>query len=275
MSSEKSKIVLVTGASSGIGESAVRALLAAGHRVHGAARRVEKMKSIEDAGASVYHLDVTEDESMKKVVDDIVEKEGRIDVLINNAGFGLFGAVEDVTIEEARRQFEVNLFGLARMTQLVLPSMRAWRSGTIINISSVGGKIHTPLGAWYHATKHAIEGWSDCLRIELAQFGINVVIVEPGAIQTEFDEVVVDPLLRRSKGGAYFKLAEKMATATSDTYASGKASPPSVIADVLVRAVAADRPKTRYVAGYLAKPMIIARRLLSDRMFDWMIHKFL
>lgn len=275
MQSEQSKVILITGASSGIGESAVRALLEAGHRVHGAARRLEKMKPLEELGASIHHLDVTEEESIKKVVDEILEKEERIDVLINNAGFGLYGAVEEVTIGEARHQFDVNLFGLARMTQLVLPAMREKRSGTIINISSVGGKIYTPLGAWYHATKHAIEGWSDCLRIELDQFGIHVVIVEPGAIETEFDVAVVDPLLKRSGDGAYAGLAEKMAAATRNTFASGKASPPGLIAGVLVKAVASERPKTRYVAGFLAKPMILARRLLSDRMFDRMIRKFL
>lgn len=275
MSCENSKVVLVTGASSGIGEATVRALLDAGHRVYGAARRVEKMEPLAQTGASIHFLDVTDEESMTKLVDDIIAKEGRIDTLVNNAGFGVYGSVEDVEIDEARRQFEVNLFGLARMTQLVLPHMRAQQNGTIVNVSSMGGKVYTPVGAWYHATKHALEGWSDCLRIEVEQFGIKVVIVEPGAIETDFAEIAIEPLLERSKGGPYLDLAGRMAKATRDTYESGKASPASLVADVIAKAIEAKKPKTRYATGFLAKPILITRRLLGDRLYDRMIHKFL
>ena len=272
---QDSKVVVVTGASSGIGEATVKALLNSGHRVHGAARRVEKMEPLAEAGASIHNLDVTEDESMTKLVNEIIEKEGRIDALVNNAGFGVYGSVEDVTIDEARRQFEVNLFGLARLTQLVLPHMRKQKQGTIVNISSMGGKVYTPVGAWYHATKHALEGWSDCLRIEVAQFGIKVAIIEPGAIQTDFADVVIDPMLNRSKNGPYFDLAQRMAKATQDIYASGKASSPSLIAKVIVQAIESDEPKIRYAAGYLAKPILFARRLLGDRLYDRITRKFL
>lgn len=275
MDSKNAKVILVTGASSGIGEATVRALLDKGHRVYGAARRVEKMAPLANLGASIHYLDVTEEESMTKLVDEIVAKEGRIDALVNNAGFGVYGAVEDVEIDEARHQFEVNLFGLARMTQLVLPHMREKRTGTIVNVSSMGGKVYTPAGAWYHATKHALEGWSDCLRIEVAQFGIKVVIIEPGAIQTDFADVVIDPMIERSKDGPYLELAEKMAKATLDTYESGKASPPSVVSNVIVKAIEADKPKIRYAVGYLAKPILIARQLLGDRLYDRIIQKFL
>jgi NAD(P)-dependent dehydrogenase (short-subunit alcohol dehydrogenase family) len=270
-----SPVVLVTGASSGIGEAAVRALLAQGYRVHAGARRVSRMESLREAGAVVHALDITDEGSIRALVSAIMEKEGRLDVLVNNAGYGVYGAVEEVSIEEARGQFEVNLFGIARLTQLILPFMRNAGGGTIINISSMGGRVYTPLGAWYHASKHALEGWSDCLRIEVAPFGIRVVIIEPGAIGTEFGEVAVVPLLERSGTGPYAVTAQKMAAATRRTFSSGKASPPSLIADLIVRVIRSPRPKTRYVAGHLARPVMLARRLLGDRLFDQMIRRFL
>lgn len=265
------KTVLITGASSGIGEATCLELLRRGHRVHACARRVEKMKHLEVAGATVHFLDVMDETSMQNVA----ETAGPVEVLINNAGFGLYGSVEDVTIDEARGQFEVNLFGLARMTQLVTPSMRERGSGRIINISSMGGKVFTPLGAWYHASKHALEGWSDCLRIELAPFGIEVVIVEPGAIETEFCEQLIPPLLDRSGGGPYADLAAKMAEATRRTYAGGRTTPASKTGTVLADIVETNRPKTRYVTGHLARPIILMRRLIPDRLFDWIIRKFM
>ncbi|MAS95165.1 MAG: short-chain dehydrogenase/reductase [Verrucomicrobiales bacterium] len=266
-----SKTILITGASSGIGEAACFELLRRGHKVHACARRVEKMQPLEKAGATIHFLDVTDETSMNEVVESV----GPVDVLINNAGFGLYGAVEDVTIDEARKQFEVNLFGLARMTQLVTPGMRERGSGLIMNISSMGGKVFTPLGAWYHASKHALEGWSDCLRIELAPFDIDVAIVEPGAIETEFCEQLIPPLLERSKSGSYEELAEKMAEATRRTYAGGKTTPASKTGKVLADIVDSKRRKTRYVTGYLAKPIIMMRRLMPDRLFDWIIRKFM
>ncbi|MCL4162006.1 UNVERIFIED_CONTAM: hypothetical protein GTU68_051582, partial [Idotea baltica] len=181
----ESKVILVTGASSGIGKATALALAERNHRVSAGARRIERMESLTESGVSAHFLDLTEEDSIEEFVADVLKREGRIDVLVNNAGYGVYGSVEDVSIREAREQFEVNLFGLARLTQLVLPTMRDQGSGTIINLSSMGGKVYTPLGSWYHATKHALEGWSDCLRIEVAQFGINVSIIEPGAIETE------------------------------------------------------------------------------------------
>ena len=271
----ESKVILVTGASSGIGQATALALAKRGHHVTAGARRVEKMQPLADAGASVHFLDLTSESTIEEFVAEVLKREGRIDVLVNNAGYGVYGAIEDISLYEARRQLEVNLFGLARITQLVLPTMRKQGSGTIINLSSMGGKVYTPLGAWYHATKHALEGWSDCLRIEVSPFGINVSIIEPGAIETEFDEVLVPPLLERSQGGPYETLAGKMATATRKTFASGKASNPSVIANLIVKASESKKPRTRYVAGYLARPTMIARALLPDRAFDWVIRTFL
>src|SRR5512139_3357829 len=191
------RVALVTGGSSGIGECTVRELLDAGFTVYAVARRVERMQPLADAGAHVFAMDVTDDASMVSGVQRIIGEQGRIDVLVNNAGYGSYGAVEDVPIDEARRQFEVNVFGLARLTQLVTPHMREQGSGRIINISSIGGKFYEPFGAWYHATKFAVEGFSDSLRLELKPFGVDVVIIEPGPIITEWNEIARDSLLER------------------------------------------------------------------------------
>lgn len=265
------KVVLVTGASSGIGKATAQRLIQDGYTVYGAARRVEKMADLDaHEHGHALQLDVTDEASCEAAVQTILDAHGRIDVLVNNAGYGSYGAVEDVPLNEARRQFEVNLFGLARMTQLVLPTMRAMRSGTIVNISSIGGKIYTPLGAWYHATKHAVEGFSDSLRLELADFGIRVVIVEPGAIGTEWDGIAVDNMMKTSGSGPYAAFAEATKRFMEDGYESG-GSPPSVIADVISEAVASSKPKTRYAAGENAAFALWGRRLLSDRAFDAMI----
>jgi len=170
MAKEKT-VALVTGASSGIGKETVKKLLEAGYTVYAAARRVEKMNDLADLGASILKMDVTDRVSIEAGVTNILYGERSIDVLVNNAGYGSYGAIEDVPLEEVRRQFEVNIFGLARLTQLVLPGMREKRFGKIVNVSSMGGKIYTPFGGWYHATKHALEGLSDSLRLETAPFG--------------------------------------------------------------------------------------------------------
>ena len=180
--------------------------------------------------------------------------------------------MEESTIEDARYQFEVNLFGMARLTQLALPAMRSKGAGTIVNISSMGGKIYTPLGSWYHATKHAVEGWSDCLRIELAPFGIRVVIIEPGVIATEWGQIMLDPMLKRSGDGPYRAMAHGMAKAMRSSYGKGgSASPPSVVAAAILQAIRARRPKTRYVVGKLAKPLLFIRKYFGDRVFDMAI----
>ncbi|WP_240469920.1 oxidoreductase [Cyclobacterium sp. SYSU L10401] len=186
------KVALITGASSGMGKSTAEILRQQGYKVCGAARRVERMQDLKDKGMGVVALDLTEDASIVEAVDTLLEKEGRIDILINNAGYGAYGSVEEVPIKEAKRQFEVNIFGLAHLTQLVIPTMRKQKSGRIVNISSMGGKIYTPFGAWYHATEFALEGWSDCLRLELKQFGIDVVVVEPGGIKTEWGGIAME-----------------------------------------------------------------------------------
>jgi short-subunit dehydrogenase len=267
------KIILITGASSGIGKATAEQLLTEGHTVYVAARRLEKMKALEKRGAIALKMDITKEEDLQEVVNTILERESRIDVLINNAGYAIYGAMEDTSIQDARRQFEVNLFGLAGLTQLVLPQMRKQGSGTIINMSSMGGKMYTPMGSWYHATKHALEGWSDCLRLELKQFGIDVVIIEPGGIKTEFDEVMLEPMMERSGEGPYAEMAQKVKKGTEQTYRSGKASPPSIIAEEISKAIKAKQPKTRYRAGYLAKPAVFIRTVFGDKAWDKLIMK--
>ena len=262
------KVALITGASSGIGESAAILLQKAGFKVYGAARRVDKMKDLEQKGISTIALDITDDESIITCVDTLFEKEGRIDVLVNNAGYGSYGAVEDVPIEEARRQFDVNIFGLARLTQLVLPKMREHRFGKIINISSMGGKIYTPFGAWYHATKHALEGWSDCLRIETKPFGIDVVIVEPGGIKTPWGIIAAENLKKTSGSGAYAEQANKAAEGTAKMYSSNQLTKPEVIGKVILKAATAKKPKRRYAKGFMAKPTMFIRKWFGDGVYE-------
>lgn len=262
------KTVLITGASAGIGKETAKKLLGEGYTVYVAARRLEKMRDLEELGAYPIRMDITKEEDIASAVDRITAEQGGIDVLINNAGFGMYGAMEDTTLEDARYQFEVNLFGLARLTQLALPYMREQGAGKIVNISSMGGKIYMPLGSWYHATKHALEGWSDCLRLELAPFGIDVIVIEPGAIETEFGDVMMGPMLERSGDSAYAELAHRMAKATRDSYEVGNASPPSVIANTISGALEARTPRTRYVAGKMAKPVMFLRKWFGDRVYD-------
>ena len=205
------KIILLTGASSGIGYQTAESLAKEGHIVYGAARRTEKMETLKQFGVKPIYLDVTDERSVKSAIDTIIGNEERIDVLINNAGYGSYGAIEDVELSEAKMQFEVNLFGLARLVQLVLPHMRKQKSGRIINVSSMGGRLTTYFGAWYHATKYALEAFSDALRMEVADFGIDVSLIEPGGIKTEWGIIAADKLENSAKGGAYEKEAYKTA----------------------------------------------------------------
>jgi NAD(P)-dependent dehydrogenase (short-subunit alcohol dehydrogenase family) len=262
------KIVLITGASSGIGEETVKRLMTAGYTVYAGARRLDRMKSLADAGAHVLALDLTDEASMTASVNTVMQEAGRIDVLINNAGYGSYGALEDVPLEEARRQFDVNLFGLARLTQLVLPAMRAQRSGRIINVSSIGGKFGEPFGAWYHATKFALEGLSDSLRMELYPFGIDVVVIQPGATHSEWSQIAHESLLKYSSDGPYAKGASAHANMMEEGHKGSVPAQPGVVANTIVEAVQASKPKTRYVTGGLARTMLFLRRVLSDRGFD-------
>ena len=269
----KNQVILITGASSGIGESTAKLLKNNGYTIYAAARRLDRMKKLSDLGINVLAMDVTVDQSMKEGIDKIIAKEGQIDVLVNNAGYGSYGALEDVEIAEAKRQFEVNIFGLARLTQLVLPHMREKKSGKIVNISSIGGKFGEPLGVWYHATKYAVEGLSDSLRPELKPFGIDTIIIQPGAINTEWGGISFESMQKTSGNTAYAPLVKLNEPMYKRMTEKNEGSDPIVIARVILKAIKANRPKTRYAAGKFAKLSLCIRSLLSDRSFDWMMDK--
>jgi NAD(P)-dependent dehydrogenase (short-subunit alcohol dehydrogenase family) len=265
------KVALVTGASSGIGKSTVLNLIGAGVKVYAAARRTGQMQDLKDAGAEIQSLDVCDDASIKKTVKTILNNDKRIDILVNNAGYGSYGAIEDVPIVEARRQFEVNIFGLANITRLIIPEMRKNAYGKIVNLSSMGGKVYTPFGGWYHATKHALEGLSDSLRLETQGFGIDVIIIEPGAIATPWGTIAADHLRKTSICGAYKEWAAKTADNMEKLYTGGKIPGPDLIGKLILKALKARRPKIRYVAGYMARPSIFVRKFFGDRLFDRII----
>ena len=268
MSDNSNKTALVTGASSGIGEATALQLAELGYTVYAAARRVERMSDLADRGIRTRSVDVTDDPSMVALVEMIIADTGRIDVLVNNAGYGSYGALEDVPIEEGRRQFEVNVFGLARLIQLVLPQMRAQRDGYLVNVSSMGGRIWEPLGSWYHASKFAVEGLSDSLRVEVAEFGIKVVIIEPGSIRSEWSAIAADQLETTSANTPYAKQAKVVGAVLRRVDRSQMASGPEVVAEVIAKAVQSAKPRTRYVVGGGARSILLAERILPDRGFD-------
>ncbi|MDA1205414.1 MAG: oxidoreductase [Cyanobacteria bacterium] len=262
-------VALVTGASSGIGLAAAQALLERGFTVVGAARRQEPMAPLVPAGLQPLALDLAEPASIAAAAERLAQDHpGGIDLLVNNAGYGVYGSVEETPLAVARRQFEVNLFGLADLTQRLLPAMRQRRSGRIINVSSMGGRIYAPLGAWYHASKHALEGWSDCLRLELADFGIHVVVVQPGIIRTNFAETMQQPLLERSANGPYGQLTKILLEGFADIYDARRSSSPNLVGSTIAAAACAAHPRSRYVVGYLARPLLLVRNLLGDRIYD-------
>ncbi len=265
------RVALVTGGSSGIGEQTALRLRKADFEVYAVARRVDRMAHLEEQGIEVFGMDVTDDASMVTGMDRVITERGRLDVLVNNAGYGSYGAVEDVPIAEARRQFEVNVFGLARLTQLATPHMRARLSGRIINISSIGGKFYEPLGAWYHATKFAVEGFSDSLRLELRPFGIDVVLIEPGPIRTEWNEISRQGLTETSRGGAFEEQAEKVRAMLERADGKMMSSLPDTVARKIVKAALSNNPRARYPVGRGAGTILRARRFLPDSVFDALV----
>ena len=262
------KTVLITGASSGIGKATAQKLLGEGYCVYASARNITKLKPLSACGAEILELDVTQDESMKLGVERIIRECGRLDILINNAGYGSYGALEDIPIKEAKHQFEVNVFGLGRLTQLVLPYMRQQSFGKIVNITSVGGKIYEPLGSWYHASKFAVEGLSDCLRLELQPFGIDVIIVEPGPIRTEWGSIAIEKLMQMSGQTAYAAAAQKGAKVLALSNDKKVASEPKVIASTISKALRAKCPKARYASGTGAAFLMTFRKFASDAVMD-------
>ena len=260
--------VLVTGCSSGIGKATAQALVRAGHTVYATARRPSTLADLEAAGARTVALDVTDEESMTAAVTAIEAEHGSVGTLVNNAGYGVYGPVEEVALDDVRREFETNVFGLGRLTQLVLPAMRAAGHGRIVNMSSMGGRLVYPTGGWYHASKYAVEALSDALRVEVAPFGISVVLVEPGLIRTEFESVASGGLASGDPAGPYTALREHSAEVTRRGYASRLGAEPSAVADVVKHAIETPRPRPRYVVTPAAKAQVQLRRLGGARLWD-------
>ena len=265
-----SRAVLITGCSTGIGRATAQRLASDGHVVYASARRLE---SIEDlAGCKKLALDVTDEASMTAAVKTIEDAEGAVGVLVNNAGFGLHGAFETTPLEEIRRQFETNVIGLARLSQLVLPGMRAQGWGRIVNISSMGGKFSFPGGAFYHGTKHAVEAMSDVMRFELKPFGIEVVVVEPGIVRTQFADTALGTVA--DDEGPYASFHRGLEKTFHNAY-EGPLSRFGVgtesVARTIAKAVTAKRPRTRYVVPAAIRGMVLVRRVLPDRAFDLLL----
>ncbi len=265
------KIIFITGASSGIGYDAARSLAMQGHKVYAGARRTDRLESLKEYGVTPLYIDVTDDASCVAAVQGILDAEGRIDVLVNNAGYGFFGAVENVPIDDARNQLEVNVFGLARLCQLVLPSMREQGSGRIINIASVAGHMSMTFGSWYCVSKYSVEALSDALRMEVKPFGIKVSIIEPGPIHTNWGSIAAGHLEDTSKGTAYEKAALKQARMFRRAYESDLLPEPKAVTRKICRAVNSRRPRVRYRAGFGAGLIIFFHSILPARWWDAMV----
>jgi NAD(P)-dependent dehydrogenase (short-subunit alcohol dehydrogenase family) len=267
-----SKAVLITGCSTGIGRATALHLATNGWTVYATARRVETLRELAAAGCKTLALDVCDEASMTAAVAQVEREQGAIGVLVNNAGYGLEGAFEETPMSEVRRQFETNVFGLTRMCQLVLPSMRRQRWGRIVNISSVGGRLTLPGGAFYHATKYAVEALSDAMRFEVQGFGVDVVVVEPGAIKTEFGRTAIAQVQKvKQAGSAYAAYNEQVAAKINEAFEgpmAAMAGTPEAVAQVIAQALAAGRPHTRYVVTAAAKFLVRLRAWLPDRAFD-------
>jgi short-subunit dehydrogenase len=269
-------VALVTGASSGIGEAIALELKRIGFTTYAAARRVERMEHLRAAGIRVIFLDLLDDSSIEECISTIRDESGPVDVLVNNAGYGLYGSIEEISLEEARRQVQVNLFGLAEITKLVIPDMRSKRSGKIINISSVGGVAASPYGGWYHASKFAVEGLSSSLRQELYPFGVNVITIRPGAIRSGWRDVAGESLIRNSGNGPYAKAVQAMYSKFMSPDFEKMVTDPDAIAKVVGEAVTDPKPSAIYTAPRLARTIIRINKLLgSERLRDAFSRRFL
>lgn len=274
MKNDHKKVALITGVSSGIGAETVRLLLKAGYNVWGAARHHTNSTNSSEENSSYHYvyLDLTDKKSIETCVNTLLEAEGKIDLLVNNAGYGQYGPVETTPIEDAQRQLDVNLLGLARLVQLVLPQMREQGGGRIINISSMAGKMYTAYGAWYHASKFALEAFSDCLRWEIKKWGIKVILIEPGCIRTPWSKIAFQHLVENSQNTPYELSATKVAHTMEKLYRNAIISKPALIAHTILKAAISKHPRTRYLIGFLAKPSILLRRILPDKIFDKLLN---
>lgn len=269
MNRNHEKIVLITGASSGIGRATALALATAGYTTWATARRMESLENLREQGLPTLALDVTDEHSMSQAIHTIESQAGGIDILINNAGYSEMGPIEEVSMERIRLQFETNVFGLIRLCQLVLPSMRRKHSGYIINISSMGGEFTTPLAGIYHASKYAVESISDALRFEVREFGVHVVVIQPGVVRTRSASTVLQNL-PLEKSSPYFAQVDGFRRFLEKNTAENDVSALLVgaIAKVIVDAIEAPEPKTRCKVGDGAEQLPRLRRSLSDREWD-------
>ncbi len=267
-----SKAVLITGCSTGIGRATAEHLASRGWRVYASARRQEAVRDLEARGCRTLALDVCDEASIRAAVAAVESAEGAVGVLVNNAGYGQEGAFEETPMTEIRRQFETNVFGLIRLSQLVLPGMRRQGWGRIVNLSSMGGRLTLPGGAFYHATKYAVEALSDALRFEVRPFGVDVVVIEPGPIKTQFGDTAIAAVKRvESANSPYAAFNQVLAQKIREAYEGPMArlaAGPETVARVIERAIGAERPRTRYVVTAAARLMIGLRRWLPDRAFD-------
>ena len=267
-----SKAVLITGCSSGIGHATAKLLAESGWTVYATARNPDKLDDLRDAGCQTLALDVEDEDSMRAAVSQVEQAEGAVGVLINNAGYSQSGAVESVSIDRVRKQFETNVFGLVRLTQLALPAMRKQRSGRIVNLSSMGGKLVFPGGGYYHATKYALEAISDALRFEVKGFGVDVILIEPGLIVTNFGSTAAESAEEdTTPDGAYGGFNGAVAAATQNAYegpAARLGGPPEAVAKVIRKALDAKRPRARYTVTPSAKLLMTQRRLMPDAAWD-------
>jgi NADP-dependent 3-hydroxy acid dehydrogenase YdfG len=272
MAQAHSRAVLITGCSTGIGRATAAHLASKGWPVYATARRPESIADLREAGCKTLALDVTDEDSMRSAVAAVTDEAGAVGVLVNNAGYGLEDAAEVTPMDEVRRQFETNVFGLMRLCQLVLPGMRQQQYGRIVNISSVGGKMTLPGGAYYHASKYAVEAFSDALRFETAGFGIRVIVVEPGLIKTEFAATATDNVPEPGSGpyGAFNQaVAENVTNAYHGVMGKlGGAVGPEAVAEVIERAISRAQPKSRYRITRGARVILTTRKLLPDRAWD-------
>jgi NADP-dependent 3-hydroxy acid dehydrogenase YdfG len=271
---EPSKAVLITGCSSGIGHATAEVLVDAGWKVYATARRPETISDLEAKGCETLALDVCDEASMSAAVKTVQAAEGAVGVLINNAGYSQSGAVESVPLDQVRRQFETNVFGLLRMCQLVLPGMREQHSGKIVNLGSMGGKVTFPGGGIYHATKYAVEAISDSLRFEVRGFGIDVILVEPGLIVTNFGDVASTSVGVADEGGAYAEFNRQVAQITEGAYHGPMAklgAGPEAVAKTIAGALNSSRPKPRYPVTASARLLMNLRKFTPDRGWDLMM----
>ena len=272
MATTVSKAVLITGCSTGIGRATAEQLARSGWTAYATARRLDAIQDLATKGCRILALDVCDEGSMRAAVDAVERAEGAVGVLVNNAGYGQEGAFEATPMAEIRRQFETNVFGLIRLTQMVLPGMRRQGWGKIVNLSSMGGKLTFPGGAFYHATKHAVEALSDALRFEVGGFGIDVIVVEPGPIRTQFGDTAIGSIAGQTAGDpAYAAFNTQVAARIREAYEGpmGRlASGPEAVAQVIEKALAKPRPATRYPVTAAARILMGLRRWLPDRAFD-------